>query len=597
MKMFKKLLFLLDANELKKLCFLLIMILIMALLEMMGVASVLPFMAILANPDIVETNNILKTIFEFSNKFGIENNHQFLFAMGIVVFVLLIFSLIFKALTTYFQLRFIFLLEYSLSKRLVTGYLHQPYNWFLNRHSSDIGKTILSEVGQVVGSGINQIVEIIAKSMVVIALTTLLILTNPKLALIVGFVLGVAYWLIYKFTKNYLDYIGKKRLKSNEFRFKSISEAFSAAKEIKVGGLEEAYIKRYAEPARFFALFQATASAVSQLPRFALEAIAFGGVILMILYLMAITGDFDNALPVISLYVFAGYRLLPALQQIYASFSKLAFFGPSFNNLYDDFKNIYPIKLNQNKDILSLNKEIILKDIYYNYPNASRTALKGINLKIPVKTTVGLVGATGSGKTTTVDIILGLLEAQKGDLEVDGQIINKQNSRAWQRSIGYVPQNIYLSDDTISANIAIGIESKDINQEAVEKACKIANLHDFISNELPNKYQTTIGERGIRLSGGQRQRIGIARALYHEPKVLILDEATSSLDNLTERKVMDEVNKLSKDITVIIIAHRLSSIKKCDKIFYLENGRIKNQGTFDELVDLDDNFRANTQNT
>ena len=254
------------------------------------------------------------------------------------------------------------------------------------------------------------------------------------------------------------------------------------------------------------------------------------------------------------LYVFAGYRLIPALQQIYASFTSLLLLVPSLNKLYDDLKNLKPFNENQDQGVLTLNKTITLKNIYYNYPNASRTAIKDISLSIPAKSTVGLVGTTGSGKTTMVDIILGLLEPQKGTLEVDGKIITKQNSRSWQRSIGYVPQHIYLTDNSIAANIAFGVEPKDINQDLVEKASKIANLHNYVINELPKQYHTTIGERGVRLSGGQRQRIGIARALYHESKVLILDEATSALDNQTEKIVMDAIKNLSKDITIILIS-------------------------------------------
>ena len=242
------------------------------------------------------------------------------------------------------------------------------------------------------------------------------------------------------------------------------------------------------------------------------------------------------------------------------------------------------------------NIAITLNDVSYNYPNSSRTTLKNINLSISAKTTVGLIGTTGSGKTTMVDIILGLLEAQKGTLEIDGQIITKQNSRAWQRSIGYVPQHIYLSDNTIADNITLGIDSKNINLEAVEKASKIANLHDFVENELPEKYQTIVGERGVRLSGGQRQRIGIARALYKNPNILILDEATSALDNQTEKAVMDAINNLGKNITIILIAHRLSTVKKCDKIFLLENGKLKKEGTFAELIKGNNNFQMNTNN-
>ena len=596
MQTLKKIFFILSSRERKKAGLLFLMILIMALLDMIGVASILPFMAVLTNPDIVQTNIILNKMFQASSIFEVKNTQQFLYVLGVFVFILLVTSLIFKALTNYLQIRFVQMREYSIGKRLVEGYLHQPYNWFLSRHSADLGKTILSEVSQVIGSGMNPLMEVIAKGMVSIALIVLLILADPKLALIVGFSIGGAYGLIFYFTRSFLDRIGKERLKSNQLRFTAVSEAFGAAKEVKVGGLEQIYIKRFSDSAKSFAQTAASATIVRQLPRFILEAIAFGGIMLVILYLMAQTGSFNKALPIISLYVFAGYRLMPALQQTYSALAQLTFVGASLDALSDEIKNLKPFNSNQAQGVLSFNKEITLKNIDYNYPNSSRTALKDVNLKIPAKNTVGIIGSTGCGKTTTVDIILGLLEAQKGTLEVDGQVISRQNSRAWQRTIGYVPQHIYLSDDTVEANIAFGIDLKDINQEAVEKASKIANLHEFVINELPKNYQTTIGERGVRLSGGQRQRIGIARALYSNPQVLILDEATSALDNQTEKAVMDAVNNIGKDITIILIAHRLSTVKKCNKIFLLEKGELKNQGTFEELIKMDDNFRKSVNN-
>ena len=596
MQTFKKLLFLLSPDERKNAGFLLIMIMMMALLDVIGVASILPFMAVLTNPSIIETNLILNTMFQFSKIFGVENSQQFIFALGILVFLLLVFSLTFKALTTYAQMRFVLMREYSIGRRLIKGYLYQPYSWFLGRHSADLGKTILSEVGQVIGLGLGQMMELIAKGVVAIAIITLLIIVDPKLAFIVGLSLAGIYLFIFYFIRGYLRRIGNKRLENNQLRFTAVSEAFGAAKEVKVGGLEQTYIKSFSDSAKIFAQSQASSQVVSQLPRFILEAIAFGGILLITLYIMALTGSFNSALPVISLYVFAGYRLMPALQQIYSSFTQLTFVGPSLDKLTSDIKNLKPFNENQDKGVLSLNKAINLKNIHYEYPNASRTALKNVNLSILAKSTVGIVGATGSGKTTTVDIILGLLEPQKGTLEVDGKVITQHNSRSWQRSIGYVPQHIYLSDDTIAANIAFGVEPHDIDLVAVEKAAKIANLHNFLIDELPEKYQTTIGERGVRLSGGQRQRIGIARALYYNPNILILDEATSALDSQTEKAVMDAVNNLRKDITIIIIAHRLATIKKCDKIFLLEKGQIKNEGTFEELKNINENFRMTVNN-
>jgi len=496
----------------------------------------------------------------------------------------LVISILFKAFTTYVQVKFIQMREYSIGKRLVEAYLHQPYSWFLSQNSADLGKTILSEVAQVTTGGIRPLIELIGKTIVTIALIVLLIITDPKLSLIVGFSLSAAYVIAYYLTRNYLSKIGSERLKNNKLRFITISEAFGASKEVKVGGLEKTYAKSFSKAAHVFAQNQASAIIIGQLPRFALEAIAFGGIILLILYMMTLSGGFNSALPILSLYVFAGYRLIPALQQIYISFTQLTFIKPSVDKLYADIKSLNPPSLNHNKDTVSLYKEIKLDSVSYNYPNSSRTALNDVSLIIPAKAVIGLVGATGSGKTTTVDIILGLLESQKGSLKVDDKVINLQNVRSWQQSIGYVPQHIYLSDDTIESNIAFGKELKEIDHDAVVQASKIARLHEFVVKELPNQYQTVIGERGVRLSGGQRQRIGIARALYNNPQVLILDEATSALDNQTEKAVMDAVNNLSKKITIILIAHRLNTVKNCDIIFKLEKGKIVEKGTFDEIV-------------
>ena len=593
METLKKILYILTPGESKHAGLVVIMISIMALLDMIGVASILPFMAVVTNPDIIQTNTILNEAFQISNRFGVENNRQFLFALGICVFLLLVISLTFKALTSYVQLRFVQTRNYSIAKRVIQSYLQQPYSWFLNRNSAELGTTILLEVGRIVGGGLNPLMELISRSMIAVALITLLFLTDFKLAMIVGFTISGAYGLIFYFTKSYLNRLGKESLKNNQLRFTAVSEAFGAAKEVKVAGLEQNYIERFSNPAQIFARHQATVSVLAQIPRYFLEIIAFGGVMLMMLYLIKKTGSFNNSIPIISLYVFAGYRLMPAIQQIYTSVNSISYIGPSLNSLYDDLKTLKKIDEQQDAKNISLNKSIILKNVNYDYPNASRTALKNINIDIPAQSTIGIVGPTGSGKTTIVDVILGLLEPQKGKLEVDEQIITKNNCRIWQRLIGYVPQDIYLADDTISANIAFGKKLKDINYDAVEKASKIANLHDFVSNELPEKYQSIIGERGIRLSGGQRQRIGIARALYHNPQLIILDEATSALDNDTEKAVMDAIDNIGKNKTIIIIAHRLSTVKKCDKIFLLEKGELKKQGKFEELITKDFKLQTN----
>ena len=576
MQNFKKIFNLLTIYEKKRAILLVIMIIITALLDMIGVVSILPFMAVLSNPDLIEANFILNKMFHTSLIIGVENNQQFLFALGIISFVLLVTSLVFKALANYIQVRFVQMRQYSISKRLVESYLHQPYSWFLNRHSADLGKTILSEVNQVIGGGMAPLLDLVAKVIVTILIIFLLLIVDPKLALTVGLSFSITYIILYSFTRKYLRRIGKESLKNNQLRFTAVNEAFGAVKEIKVGGIEQTYLKRFSEPSKTYATNQAYLSLISQLPRFAIEAIAFGGIMLLILYLMSQKGSFNNAIPIISLYVFAGYRLMPALQGIYVNFNTISFVGPSLDALTDDFKNFKKFNSTKDQVFLNINKAIILKNIHYNYPNSSRTALHDINITIPAKATVGLIGSTGSGKTTTIDIILGLLEAQKGILAIDDKTITKKNLKSWQRSIGYVPQNIYLIDDTIAANIAFGVNAKHINQLAVEKASKIANLHEFVVDELSQQYQTIIGERGVRLSGGQRQRIGIARALYFNPNLLIFDEATNSLDVQTEAEVMKAINKMQGVKTIIIIAHRLNILEACDEIIEIEKGEIKN---------------------
>jgi ABC-type bacteriocin/lantibiotic exporter with double-glycine peptidase domain len=584
MQTFKKLLFILTPTERKRAGLLLIMTITMALLDTIGIASILPFVAVLTSPILIETNIILNTMFQAFSRFGVITNEEFLFILGILVFVLLITSIIFKALTTYVQVQFVQMLEFSVGKQLVKGYLNQTYNWFLSRNSTDIGKTILSEVAQVVTNGVNPLMELITKGILAILIITLLVAIDLKLALIISLSLGCVYLLIFYFVRNFLNRSGEERLKNNQLRFTTVSETFGAIKEIKVRGLEEVYINGFSNSAQIYARTLASSQAIAQLPRFILEAITFGGILLIIIYMMAQTGSFNNSLPIISLYVFAGYRLIPALQQIYISFTQLTFVRPSINKLHSDLKNLKLFNQNQVQEIITFNKSITLNHIHYDYPNTLKSTLKDINLIIPSKSIVGLVGPTGCGKTTTVDIILGILQPQKGTLEIDGRVITEQNLRSWQQLIGYVPQHIYLSDDTIEANIAFGEKIEDINQDMVEKASKIANLHQFVADELPKKYQTIIGERGVRLSGGQRQRIGIARALYHDPKVLILDEATSALDNQTEEAVMNAIYSISKDITIIIIAHRLNALKNCDIIFKLDKGSLKEKVTLKNLI-------------
>ncbi len=593
--MFKKFLTLLTSSERKRAGVLMIMILVMAFLDMLGVASIMPFIAVFTNPELVQTNTVLNVAFTTSRHIGIQTIDQFLFAIGVLVFVLLVTSLTFKALTTYAQTRFTLMREYSIAKRLVEGYLHQPYSWFLNRHSADLGKNILSQVNTVIINGMLPLMTLISQTMVALALLILLLVVDPLLALSIGLVLALVYAGIYTFMSNRLKRLGHASIYANQERFTVISEAFSAVKELKIGGLEQAYSQRFATPANVYVQSEASARVIALLPRFVLEVLAFGGMLLIILYLIAKNLSFASALPVITLYAFAGYRLIPALQQIYQSFTQLRFVGASLSALDKEISSLKALDIQQTQIIpLQLTQAIQLTQVSYYYPNATQPALKGIDLTIHAHSKVGFVGATGSGKTTMVDVILALLEPQEGTLSVDGLTITAANRRAWQRAIGYVPQYIYLADDSVAANIAFGVNVKDIDQKAVERAAKIANLHEFVINDLPLGYLTTVGERGVRLSGGQRQRIGIARALYNSPQVLIFDEATSALDNLTEQAVMESVNKLGHQVTIIMVAHRLSTIKSCDQIFLLDGGKIVTHGSYENLIKENNSFKKMT---
>ena len=583
MKIFKKLLFFLSPQEKQKANLILILILIMALTDMIGVASIMPFMAVLTNPGLIETNSALNKLFDLLNIFGVNAINEFIFVLGILVFVLLIFSLILKAITSYFQYRFIMMRDYSIGKRLIETYLRQPYSWFLDKNSAELGKSILSEAALIAQQGIGPLMNLIAQSAVTFALIILLILVDLKLTLIMSLVIGGAFFSIAYFFTKFINRIGKERFISNQQRFKIVNEAFGAFKEAKLGGLEDFFIKKYSHNAFKNAKHQASMSIIGELPRFFIEAVAFGGMLLLVLYIISQNGIFVDAIPLISVYAFAGYRLIPSIQRVYNAINSLKFADTAITNLYLDLKNLKTSEINVDQKILQFNKSITLNNISYCYPNSSRFSLKDVKITIPIRKTIGIIGATGSGKTTIVDVILGLLDTQKGTLEIDNNIISKKNIKNFQRLIGYVPQNIFLTDDTIASNIAFGVDPNNIASQSIERSSKIANLHDFVINELPEQYNTVIGERGIRLSGGQRQRIGIARALYHDPKILILDEATSALDNNTEEVVMEAINKLSKNITIILIAHRLNTVKNCDIIFKFDKGQLVDQGSFNEL--------------
>jgi len=579
---------LLSAAERRELLLLMPLMLGVALLDMIGVASIMPFVAVLANPSVIESNGYLNWMYK---SLGFTSQQDFLSFLALVFFALLVVSLLFKAISTYVISRYTQMREYSIGRSFVRRFLAQPYDWFLNQNSSDLGTSILLDVSRVVGSIIIPSVNLVVQGALVIALLGLLIIVQPIIAITVGSTLVVTYVLIYLALRSYLRRLGTELQVASNRRFRIVSEAFVGIKSVKVAGLEEHYASQFEGSAFAYARTIAASNVASQAPRLLLELLAFGGTLAVMAILIRDYASFQNALPVLTVYVLASYRLMPAMQQIYQSVSTLRFAAPTLEKLYAQSAGLLDAPPARADLTLDLTREVRLDAASYRYPGSSRVNIAGLDLTIPVRSSIGLVGATGSGKTTTVDLILGLLQPTQGRLMVDDCEIDASNRGSWQRLIGYVPQQIFLIDDTIAANIAYGVRPELVDHDAVVAAARAANLEDFIVGELPEQYQTVVGERGVRLSGGQMQRIGIARALYHKPRLLVLDEATSALDTVTEASVMDAINRLGHQVTLVIIAHRISTVRSCDRIYVLDHGRIVDSGTFEELASREGRFR------
>ena len=584
---------LLDRGERRSLGWLLVLVVVMGLTDMAGVASILPFLAVVSDPGLAHSNPYLVLLYDAS---GVKSDQSFLIVLGLGVLVVVAVGTCVKVVTQYMLSRFSHLRNHTISSRLLARYLHQPYVWFLNHHSANLGATVLGEVDKLVGGSMIPAMRILANAVSMAFLIALLVAVNPTVALASAVFLGGAYGLIFVFVRKKLTVLGRQRIAANESRHRMAAEAFGGMKELKLLDLAEQYIARFQEPSYQQATSSSASQIIGEIPKYLLEAIAFGGMVVLILALLILgDGSLAGILPLMGVFAFATLKIFPATQQVYNSLTLMRFSEPILAKVHADMAG--QSRTHERPDSraavrpLPLRTRLDLIDVQFSYPQASRTALVGLSLSIAAKTTVGIVGGTGAGKTTAVDLILGLLDPSSGRIEVDGVPLSPATMRSWQKTLGYVPQQIYLADDSVSANIALGIPPELRDQVAVERAARLAELHDFVIRDLPQGYDTYVGERGVRLSGGQRQRIGIARALYHNPEVLILDEATSALDTLTERAVMHAVNNLSHARTIIIIAHRLSTVRACDTIFLLEHGSLIAQGNYDALVAGNDTFR------
>jgi len=571
------------------------MFLIMGFLEVFGLASVLPLLAVLSNPETIQTNTYLATAY---NSLGFTSADNFLLFLSVVIFVITIVRISFNALVDYATLKFAQMRNCSLTCRLLEAYLRQPYSWYLERPTSELGNTIINEVAVAVRGVMLPALRLISQAVVANLVFGFVIVLHPFITVGAATLIGGSFALVYFASRKYLSRIGKDRLRASNERFKVMKEAMDGIKEVKAMGLENAYARRFRKPAARFGQSQVKGAIVGQMPRHFLEAVLFGGMLLLIISLLAVEqSDLMTILPVLGLYAFAGYRLMPVMQKIFQAVTTMRFNKAALEHLHDDIRMLEatrkePSSSNFAKQKITLGKNLELSNVAFTYPGAERPALRDLTLTIQANTTVAFVGATGSGKSTLVDVVLGLLQPQEGECRVDSVEITGANVRAWQRSIGYVPQHIFLADDSIASNIAFGTSVAEIDMAAVERAARLAKLHTFVVTELSRGYRTVIGEKGVRLSGGQRQRIGIARALYHDPNVLVFDEATSALDNLTERAVMDAIRNLSHKKTIILVAHRLTTVRNCDLIIMLDRGRVFASGSYEELLTNSRDFRV-----
>ncbi len=590
----KKIYEILTPRERKQAALVFVASLVTAFAQAFGVASIFPFINAVMNPNIVEQNKWLSLIYQKLNFTGINS---FIFFLGITVFLIVILSSVISAITTWGKARFTLGKNHGLSLRLLTIYLSQPYEYFLHKNTSELVKNVLSEIYQLTNQLLISLFEIIINGLMVLAILIMLFIVDISITMGVIFFLGGSYGLINYFVKRRLKEAGRERLEANRERYKITNEALSGIKTAKALGIESYFLRNYSNFSLKFTRHNVFAHVVREIPRYLLEAVAFGGIIFFILFMIACGEKVTDFLPLLSLYAFAAYRTLPALNRLLAAAGIVYYNIAIVDKIYEDMVAIKPLSQlavpasPNEKFQLSFDKTIKLENISFSYGGSTFQVIKQINLTIFKNNTIGFAGPTGCGKTTLVDIILGLLTPQEGRIIIDDTILTNQNIAVWQKKIGYVPQEIYLSDDTVLKNIAFGVPDKYISYEQVKFVARIAALDGFIEKELPQKYDTIIGERGIRLSGGQRQRIGLARALYRNPEVLILDEATSSLDGATEEAVLKAIQAAAQARTVIMIAHRLSTLKDCDRIYILEKGKITGQGTYEELLKKNERFR------
>jgi ABC-type multidrug transport system fused ATPase/permease subunit len=558
------------------------LIIVGTLFEILGIGLLLPVISLLMDEQIATRYPSLQALIEMVGNPDRETLIKYVLFLLIAVYLV---KNLYIAFLAWWQARFTIGLRIEFAQRLFTLYLKQPYYFHVQRNSAQLIRNVTGEVDQFIGNAVNPLLSLVAEITVLISILVLLLAIEPMGSMIVFAVLLSAAWAFYRSMRARITHWGQIRSYHDGQRMQHLQQGLGAVKDVKILGRETNFISAFYEHNNMSGRMAQFMEILQKLPRLWLEMLAVVGFVLLILIMLGQERDMSDIVPVMGLFAAAAFRLMPSVSRILVAMQALRYGIYAVQNLQQDleFQILVDTQATDEKvQRISIEKEINLTGINYKYPEAASVTLSDIDISIRKGTSVGFIGPSGSGKSTLVDLILGLLTPTSGVVRVDGTDI-QENLRGWQDQIGYVPQTIYLTDDTLRNNIAFGLPEDQIDADAVERAVRAAQLEEFVESQ-PHKMETIVGERGVRLSGGQRQRIGIARALYHDPEVLVLDEATSALDTVTEAEVMKTVLELHGSKTVIIVAHRLSTVEYCDYLYRLEQGRIVAHGMPEKLL-------------
>ncbi len=577
MEFIKQIVSLLDSKERVKALWLLLLIIIGMFMEMLGIGLVVPALVLLIESDIASTYPQVLPILELIG----NPPKELLISYALIALIsLYVIKTFFLAFLVWTQSSFSFGVGENVSKRLFEKYLHQPYIFHLERNSAQLIRNTTMEVHHF-SSALSQLLIFSSELMVIVGIGALFIVVEPLGSFVIVLTLGFASWLFQNITKNRIEVWGNTRQLSDEKRIQHLQQGLGGVKDAKILGREKEFLNQFEYPNRRLALIARNMATVQGLPRLWLELITVISLVLLIVFLVNQSDQLTEIIPILGLFAAGAFRLMPSSNRLISAIQQMRFSIPIVQTLAEEFLLDIPSK-ESNLSSIEFEDLIEVKEISFSYPNTKVLALNNINFKIKKGETIGIIGESGSGKSTLIDIILGLLDPVKGQIIIDNQSMHLAK-RNWQNKIGYVPQTIFLNDESLKRNIAFGLPEQDIDEGKIKQTILAAQLEEYIET-LPDGIETSLGERGVRMSGGQRQRIGIARALYHGPDVLVLDEATSSLDNETESEVMAAIEMMRGEKTIIIVAHRLSTVKNTDRLINLEKGVLIKEGTFKEIV-------------